>query len=121
MLLWSTFQALRTSTNASTFVKLVVSGPRAAENEEDVAFWERALAACSGPKQTAGCSTQQRSRFVAWGCYVASRSGAAVAVSVASALGQKERQKVVTCAGWFEQGGGRGIQGAPPDLSQLTS
>ena len=65
--------------------------------------------------------TQLRSRFVAWGCYVASGSGEVVQVSLASAMGQKERQKVVTCAGWFEQGGGRGIQSAPPDLSRLTS
>ena len=37
LLLWSTFQALRTFTSAATFVKLVVSGPKTAENEDEIA------------------------------------------------------------------------------------
>ena len=37
VILWSVFTALRTFTNAQSFVKLIVSGPKAAECEEDVA------------------------------------------------------------------------------------
>ena len=37
LIMWSAFTALRTFTNAQSFVKLIVSGPKAAEDEEDVA------------------------------------------------------------------------------------
>ena len=37
LIMWSVFTALRTFTNAQSFVKLIVSGPKAAECEEDVA------------------------------------------------------------------------------------
>ena len=37
VILWSVFTALRTFTNAQSFVKLIVSGPKAAECEEDIA------------------------------------------------------------------------------------
>ena len=37
LVLWNVFIALRTFTNRETFVKLIVSGPKAAECEADIA------------------------------------------------------------------------------------